>query len=152
MDAFGIGQAIKGMALAYFAASRRTGRSTSLVEGLKDGDRVVCLMPEEAKRLRRLCARHAPCAEFVVVDPDRAEQVFERGTAVGRTIFDHTWVEDYYMRAIERATRDIDHLQRQASGAGMAHLETRRRAEELARWPHGPVGFDFYLQRKNHGY
>ena len=138
MDAFGIGQAMKGMALTYFAASRRTGRSTSLVESVKDGDRVVCFVPEEAKRLRHLCAERGVKAEFVVIDPARAEEVFQRGgTPAGRLIFDHLWVEAYYMRAIEQATREIDQLQREASGFGTAHLETRRRAEELARWPHG---------------
>jgi hypothetical protein len=137
MDAFGIGQAIKGMALTYFAASRRSGRSTAMVESLQGGDRVACLTAEEAARLLRLCMRRGVQAEFIVIDPARPEIVFERGTAKGRMIFDHSWVEAFYMRAIEQATRDIDHLQREASGFGTAHLETRRRAEELARWPHG---------------
>lgn len=142
MDAFGIGQAIKGMVLTYFSASRRTGRTTSLVESLKDGDRVVCLEPNEARRLRSLSAERRVKVNVVVIDSGRADEVFQHGTPEGRLIFDHSWVEAYYMRAIEQATREIDHLQRQASGFGTAHLETRRRTEEIARWPHGAPHFD----------
>jgi hypothetical protein len=49
-------------------------------------------------------------------------------------LFDHGWVEQFYLAAIERAQRDIDHFQQQASGYGEAHRETRRRAEMLAAW------------------
>lgn len=55
MDSFGIGAALKGAALIYFQASRRTGRTTSLVESLKDGDRVIFTNSNEADRVKRIC-------------------------------------------------------------------------------------------------
>lgn len=70
--------------------------------------------------------------------PKTPERVFERGTPKGRTIFDHSWVEQYYLQAIERTQQEIDHFERQASGFGDAHRETRWRAEEIAKWK--PLG------------
>lgn len=134
MDHFGIGQAMKGMACGYFAASRGTGRTTSLIESLKDGDRVVCLSSREADRVRRLCRERSLAVDFMVVDPKRPDMVFSKGSHQGRTIFDHSWVEQYYLLAIESAQSQIDQLQRQSSGHGTAHFETAAAAREIARW------------------
>lgn len=134
MDHFGIGSAMHGMASVYFQSARRTGRTMSLVESVKDGDRIVFANPREAERVRRMCLERGVEVECVVIDPETPERVLERGTSQDRTIFDHSWIEQFYTRAIERAAQDIDHLERQASGFGEAHRETRRRAEELLRW------------------
>lgn len=134
MDHFGIGQAMKGMACGYFSASRGTGRTTSLIESLKDGDRVVCLTSREADRLKRLCQERRLTVELMVVDPKNPDMVFSKGRPQGRTIFDHSWVEQYYLLAIEAAALQIDHLQRQSSGHGTAHYETKAAAREIARW------------------
>lgn len=134
MDHFGIGQAMRGMALSYTQAARRTGRTTSLVESLKDGDRVCCFTTREADRLRQLCRERNLKVDCIVVPIANPGRVFERGTSEGRTIFDHTWLENYYMLALERCQSEIDHLQREASGYGTAHGETKRQAIELSKW------------------
>lgn len=134
MDHFGIGAAIRGAANIYFHSARQTGRTISLVESVKDGDRIVFADGLEAERVRRLCLDRGVKVDCVVIEPRTPERVFERGTPEGRTIFDHSWVEQFYMQAIDRAAQDIDHLERQASGYGEAHRETRRKAEELAKW------------------
>ena len=134
MDHFGIGQALKGMARCYFQAARGTGRTTSLLESLKDGDRVCCVSSKEADRLKRMLRERQVEAEAITVDPSMPQRIFERGTPKGRTIFDETWIEQYYMRALEAAARDIDHFQREASGFGAAHIETREAAREASRW------------------
>ena len=54
MDHFGIGAAMRGMALTYIQSARRTGRTTSVVESVKDGDRIVFADRREAERVRRL--------------------------------------------------------------------------------------------------
>lgn len=56
MDHYGIGNAIKGIVGAYAESARRTGRTTSLVESVKDGDRVIFTNGREADRVKRLCA------------------------------------------------------------------------------------------------
>lgn len=134
MDHFGIGAAILGAAKIYMQSARRTGRTISLVESVKDGDRICFANSEEADRVRRLCLDRGINVECLVVDPERAERIFKFGTPQGRTLLDHSWVELYYLAAIKRAQFEIDHLQRQASGWGEPHQETRRRAEEMAKW------------------
>lgn len=134
MDHFGIGAAIQGAVRIYTQSARRTGRTTSLVESVKDGDRVCFSDNRDAERVKRLCLERGVEIECVVIDPRTPERLFERGTSQGRTLFDHSWVEQYYVAAIERASSDIDHFERQFSGYGEAHRETRRRAEEMAKW------------------
>jgi len=116
MDHFGIGAAIRGAANIYCHSARQTGRTTSLVESVKDGDRIVFSDGREAERVRRLCMDRGVKVDCLVINPRTPERVFESGTPEGRTIFDHSWVEQYYMQAIDRAAQDIDHLERQASG------------------------------------
>lgn len=134
MDHFGIGQAMKGMARCYFQTSRGTGRTTSLLESLKDGDRVCCASSKEADRITRLLRQRNVEAQVIAVDPNTPQRIFERGTPEGRTIFDESWVEQYYLRALEAAAKDIDDFQREASGHGEAHIETRSAAREAGKW------------------
>lgn len=134
MDHFGIGAAMQAMLLNYSQAARGTGRTTSLVESVKTGDRIVFTNPREAARVKRLCAERGVTVDCVAIDPTNPRKLFESGPSKGRTIFDHTWVEMHYARFIEAAQKDIDLIERETSGYGEAHRETRRRAEEIRRW------------------
>jgi hypothetical protein len=134
MDHFGIGAALQSIAQVYFRSARQSGRTTSLVESVKDGDRIVFADSVEAERVRRLCLERGVTVKCIVAEPKNPGRVFERGTSEGRTLFDHSWVERYYLSAIENAQRDIDHFERLASGYGEPHRETRRRSEEIKRW------------------
>lgn len=134
MDHFGIGAAVEGAVRIYLQSARRTGRTTSLVESVKDGDKIVFLDGRESERVKRLCLERGVKVDCVVIDPNSPERLFERGTPQGRTVFDHSWVEAYYLAALSRAKDDIDRFERQSSGYGEAHRETRRKAEELAKW------------------
>lgn len=115
-------------------SARGTGRSTSLVDSVMDGDRICFASSDEARRVERLLKERGVQVACIVVDPKSPHDIFEKGTSQGRTIFDHDWVEQYYLAAIEKASFNIDQLQKNASGYGEAHRETRRRAEEVARW------------------
>ena len=79
MDHFGIGAAIHGAAMIYTSSSRRTGRTTSLVESVKDGDRIIFNNHKEAERVRRLCLERGVEVECIVLDPKHPERVFEQG-------------------------------------------------------------------------
>jgi hypothetical protein len=134
MDHFGIGAAIQGSVRCVLIAGRRSGRTTSLVESLKDGDRVIFLDPREASRVKKLCLERGVKIESLVTELCEPDSLLQCGTGQGRTLFDHAWVEQYYLKAIERAQAEIDFVQQALSGYGPAHRETRRRAEEMARW------------------
>ena len=125
---------MRGLALTYIQSARRPGRTTPLVESGKGGDRIVFADSREAERVRRLCKERGVTVECLVRKTKTPERLFERGTSNGRTIFDHSWVERYYLDNLERCANDIDHLEQQLSGCGEAHRETKRRAEELVKW------------------
>ncbi len=134
MDYFGTGSAFKGMARVYFQSARKTGRTVSMLDHLKDGDRIVFSNAREADRVRRLFKEDKKDVICIVVDPKTPERLFEYGTNQGRTIFNHTWVEEYYFSAIERCEKDIDYFQNELSGWGEPHRETRRKHEEMIKW------------------
>jgi hypothetical protein len=134
MDHFGIGAALLGAARIYSQSARRSGRTTSLLESLNDGDRVCCADRASSDDLRRRIAERKLKVEVITISPSRPDEISQRSTSTGRTLFDHSWVEQYYQLALEHAAASIDHFQRQSSGFGTAHIETRRKAEELAKW------------------
>lgn len=134
MDHFGIGAAMEGMVRAYFTGARRTGRTTSLVESVKTGDRIVFANRNEAERVRRLCLSRGVQVQCIVIPPNDPDRLYSIGRSEGRTIFDHTWVEIFYELAIHCSQGRIDHLERSLSGHGVDHQETRFRAQELQKW------------------
>ena len=134
MDHFGIGAAIKGAVNIYFRSTRRTGKTISMINSLKDGDRVIFANSKEADRVKRLFKEAGKDVECITVNPRETERLLGRGTIQGRTIFDHTWVEEFYLSAIERCEKDIDYLQCELSGSGEPHRETQRKMDEMAKW------------------
>lgn len=136
MDHFGIGHGIQGAARIYFQSGRQTGRTSSLVESLKDGDRVVFTTEREGRRVQALCKERNISIEIIVCDTRIPDRLFHRGPPSGneRTIFDHTWVEQYYKDALARAQDEIDQLQTNLSGRGVPHRETERAAREYLNW------------------
>ena len=64
-------------------------------------------------------------------------KLLQKPPSKGRTLFDHTWVERFYLHQMEQAIQEIDHLQRESSGFGTQHIETRRTAIELSKWDMG---------------
>jgi len=134
MDHFGIGSAVKGSVRIYFQSARRTGRTTSLIESVKNGDRIYFSNRQEADRVKRLLRDREISAECVVVDPADPHSAYRVGTPSGRSVFDHTWVEQFYLDAIERCRVEIDRIERETSGFGTAHMETKRAYEEISKW------------------
>lgn len=134
MDAFGIGAALRGAANIYFHGARQTGRTTLLLESLKDGDRVVCPTQKEVDWLSRRAKEYGLKVDFIVIDPRKPEDCFKHPTSKGRTVFEHTWVEQFYQEALDKAARDIDNLQTGSSGWGTPHIKTKMQAEQMRRW------------------
>jgi GAF domain-containing protein len=134
MDHFGIGAAVRAVVRVYVKSARRTGRTTSLVESVQDGDRIVFDDHREATRVEKLLRARGVQVECTVLRVDRAGELFTKPPSAGRTIFDHTWVERYYEQSIDLCQMEIDRLQRETSGFGEAHRETQRAADELLRW------------------
>ena len=134
MDHFGIGAAIKYALHIYFQSARRTEKTIFMIDSLKDGDRVIFTNSHESDRVKRLFKEAGKDVECITVNPRETERLLGRGTIQGRTIFDHTWVEEFYLSAIERCEKDIDYLQCELSGSGEPHRETQRKMDEMAKW------------------
>lgn len=134
MDMFGIGAAVQGMMHTYIQSSRRTGRTMSLVQNVKNGDRIVFVNIEEAERVKRLCLERGIEIKCSVVDPKDPGHLFQSPPSDGRTIFDHGWVEEFYLHKMKEVKENIDFFEKQSSGYGEAHRETKRAAQEIIRW------------------
>lgn len=134
MDLFGIGPAMTGTARIYFQSARHTGRTQALIEAVKDGDRICFTSEREARRVVRLIKERGINVDYIVADPKTPDSLFQKGTGQGRTILDHSWVEEYFLRGIENMQKDIDYFETQLSGYGATHRKTKRQAEELAKW------------------
>jgi hypothetical protein len=134
MDQYGIGTAIEGCAVNYFAVSRQTGRTTQMIESLQDGDRVVCLTDKDAAWLRRRLREFEKNIDVISVPTKDANTILYNPPSKGRTVFDHDWIEKYYAEVIQGAQKRIDSLQRESSGFGAAHIETRMMANNRGKF------------------
>ncbi|MGH1371168.1 MAG: hypothetical protein ACRBBW_03975 [Cellvibrionaceae bacterium] len=134
MDHFGIGAAVYGAARVFFRTARGTGRSTSLLESLKHGDRVIFKDSKEAERFRRLASERDLDISCIPISPSSPHKIFDYPPSEGRTLFDHSWLEDFYLSKIEGCESEIDRLQRESSGYGEAHQKTRIAAAEISKW------------------
>lgn len=137
MDHFGIGIALRGMLSAYRAAARRSGRTTSLVDSVKNGDRIVFAAHNEARHVEGLLRERKIEVKCVVVDPHSPYKILEHGSLSddGRTIFDHHWLEQFYAIELDHAIEMVDRFERETSGHGAVHRETARQLWEASRWP-----------------
>lgn len=143
MDHFGIGVALRSAAQLYYQMARRTGRTTSLIDSVKDGDRIVFAERRERDRVERLLKERKVKVKCIAVEPSRRHEIFHSSTPEGRTIFDHSWVEQFYAMKLEEAAKEIDHLERESSGYGAAHRETARNFREFR--IDGDPMIDFFL-------
>jgi len=107
MDFFGIGAAIKGAMKIYFQSARATGRTTWLIDNLRDGDRVIFHNSTEATRVEHLCRERGVKIKWSVMSFDDINKILHLKGSNKRLIFDHTWIERYYLRVIEKAQDDI---------------------------------------------
>lgn len=106
-----------------------------MIEGLRDGDRVVCNTQQEAKRVRSLAKELGREVEVLTIPPREINRLGERGTAQGRLIFDHGWLEEFYLLAVRDAYASVEHITQMLSGGfDHRHAETRMAYREMAKW------------------
>ena len=133
-DHFGIGQALRGATNVYFMSSRATGRTTSLVNSVKDGDRVYFKTPGEKDRVQRMMTERGVKVDCRVLDVRDFHWAIERGPCTGRTIFDHSWVEEFFLNRLDQAIEELGYLQERLSNAPPPP-ETSRARLERDKWP-----------------
>lgn len=114
MDVFGIGYAVKGVLEVFFRSSRRSGRTTAIVEMVDDKTVVIFRNGEEARHFQRMYADAyrkevridvVPAREF-----NRIHELTRRHNG-WKIVFDHTWLEDYYLHVLEDAGSVINRIE-----------------------------------------
>lgn len=115
MDHFGIGPALQALLRVYLTGARGTGRTTSLINSVRDGDRIICGRLDEQRRLRELLFRANRDVEVIAIPPGHIDVIAALPPCGGRTLFEHTWVAEFYERALAQAARNIDELQKATS-------------------------------------
>ncbi|WP_342361377.1 hypothetical protein [Terrarubrum flagellatum] len=107
-DEYGFAAATKTGLRLYGMSSRRTGRTSRMIERVRKGDVIICADSREKERVQRLL-REAKKAEIdvVVVNPQRTP-LRDVGTRPnGRVFFDHGWIERYFEIEIDRAANQL---------------------------------------------
>lgn len=131
MDNFGIGAAITASAEIYLRSARQSGRTTRLIENLKDGDRVVFKTHKEASFFSRRIKELGLKVDCVAVPTNNLSKLYERPRSSRRTLFDHGWLEKYYMESIQISIDNLTQLQQQVSGPDS---EVEKPFYQDARW------------------
>lgn len=101
-DPWGIGEALSMGLRMYIHAKRATGRTTMLLDSLKEGDMVIAATDREAKRIERLARDRG--LEHVIgrgYEPRGGRNPFHDLETImagskRRVVFDHTFFEALY--------------------------------------------------------
>lgn len=99
-----------GMALRmYEQGARRSGRTTRMIDQVRDGETVVCLNASHARHVQTaLRERGLAKVRVFTCAPDMGEFVSTTAGVRGRIHLEHCWVHEWYSAAIIRATREIE--------------------------------------------
>lgn len=127
---FGAGVAVRGMLAVYQQTAKQTGRTTAMLDRVKDGDRIVFADPREAERVRRMLRDRQANVECVTCPPSDLRGLLDRPPAVGRLVFDHGWIELYYRDVVQRAQGDLDAIVERGSGP----KDEPRESRYMPRW------------------
>lgn len=107
MDRFGIGAALLAFGSTLEGISRRTGRTTRLVDSLRNGDRVVCFDVAQAAILRGRVRDAGLRVDVVVMAIASPRELLNLAPVEGATVFDHGWVTAHYRHVVSLAAAEI---------------------------------------------
>ena len=133
MDHFGIGVPLNVAAQMYFRSAQRSGRTSSLIDGLQDGDRVCFRSSSEASEFCKKIAPFGKHVECICVPINDPWSLIQRPRSTGRTFFDHDWLESFYLQSIRRLQDEIDKLQMQSSGT-KRFKKNQQCCDEVDKW------------------
>lgn len=133
-DFFGTSTLIKGAVNVALLSARGSGRTQSLIDNLKNGDCVVTLKHIEGKRISRLCAERGIKVKYITVKPSESGRVFEHARNGSRIMFDHSWIEEFYLNAIKNAQETITFLEKECNRSDENYVETEIKRNIGMKW------------------
>jgi len=115
-DPWGIGESLRMAMRMYSHSKRGAGRTTMMLNGLRDGDTVVCTMRNEASRLKQLAHERGIEIQTIVFEPRGGlgyafDQIMRHWDRKGAVYFDHMWFEAFYYHEIEGMMEAFSRLQ-----------------------------------------
>jgi hypothetical protein len=119
-DFYRLGSGILTTVKAYLKTLRQTGRTTQFIKSLRDGD-IIVVSNETQKRIIRELALDSGInkIDFIIynvnntdifADPLEELRSSLRGRNDRRIVFDHTWIEQYYIHSIHKMQKRLVHL------------------------------------------
>ncbi len=117
MDIFNIVKDITDIIKQYFDLTRRTGRTTKLLDIVQDDDRVIFVNRTQAMMFENLCKSRGLRVKCIDISPeiDCLDSIYQyprlMGLRHGKTYFDHVWIEMHYKYKIKQTAAMIDEVQ-----------------------------------------
>lgn len=109
-DEYGLFAAVKAGFHTFSMMARRTGRTTRMIERIKDGDVLICSTSDERRDLEwRLRQAGKDKVKIVVQDPTKRFDNPALWTN-GEVHFDHWWVEQRIADALKVTEADLLHI------------------------------------------
>lgn len=112
-----IGPMLETALHVHVDSTRQTGRTTRMIAEMQDGDTVVCPTHLIARSVERLAFDTAgKKIKYFVVDPRRLDEHWSQicGLA-GNVLFEHTWIERYYLEQVKASTDNLQWLRNQVN-------------------------------------
>lgn len=108
-----------GFSIAAFISemsdlNRGTGRTTKMIEDAKDGDVIIFSNSREANHVHFECAMKGIKVRCIVFPVSESKNLFSLRNGLEshtRLYFDHSWLEEFYERAINGARKLIDSIE-----------------------------------------
>jgi hypothetical protein len=109
-DARRLTEALQMALRMYDAGARRSGRTTRMIESVREGDAVVCLNQAHAREIRRLLDDRGLKRVSILTAPGHLGELGHVTARSNRLHIDHCWLHEYFMNEISRAENNIEAL------------------------------------------
>ena len=116
MDIYGIGLAARGAVLVFLRSMRGSGRTSDLLDIVREDDLIVFADKNEAESVQNAYRVDHPdvLLHYIVVEPTQEKliELYERARsrAASRLLFDHGWLEQYYVNVLDKARQNLESL------------------------------------------
>lgn len=136
MNDHGLQAHVKASLRTFIAFSRRSGRTTAMIDAARDGDLIITANEPEARRLRRLLHDAGKEVAVGISDPGRNPMMLRGTNPTGATIFDHVWLGLYWETQIDLAASSLFQIKQAMSKQQEPEPEQRLsdRARNIIDW------------------
>lgn len=116
MDIYNIGKDILNQIDYYISTKRGTGRTTYLLNKVKNDDVVIFVDLMQANYFEKLAKSKGINVICRIIDPDDYPSVefqnkLRSVRSKGNTYFDHVWIEKFYKNYMIDAIRQLGYMQ-----------------------------------------